>query len=174
MKLTKYHRDQFISSVMQDVPTVDYDEQVRDLVQKTMLEAAPPKVRELAASEHAGYINTGPVATPLKTIYTIRPDNNDNFYYFIRDKRPGVWKKLDALAKAKKEQSMRRTELEQKLRAAVKSVTTRKALADLLPEFKKYLPPEPPKVDRSLPVVTNVVAEFRKAGWPKGAKKAVS
>jgi hypothetical protein len=39
-----------------------------------------------------------------------------------------------------------------------------------LPEFEKYLPEDEAQAVRALPVVTNVVADFVKAGWP--TKKA--
>ena len=38
-------------------------------------------------------------------------------------------------------------------------------------DFTKYLPEEPPKADRALPVVGNLVAELTTKGWPKNAKK---
>ena len=50
--------------------------------------------------------------------------------------------------------------------------STRKGLADALPEFEKYLPADEPAAVRSLPVVANVVADFVKAGWPKGKQPA--
>jgi hypothetical protein len=49
--------------------------------------------------------------------------------------------------------------------------STRKALVAALPEFEKYLPAEVEAPVRSLPAIANVVAEFTKAGWPKGEKK---
>jgi len=46
-------------------------------------------------------------------------------------------------------------------------------LTDAIQEFENYLPEDEAKAARSLPVVTNVVADFVKAGWPtkKASKK---
>jgi hypothetical protein len=71
------------------------------------------------------------------------------------------WKALDAA------QRKQREELESKLGGCVYSVTTRKALVSLLPEFEKYLPADDTAALRPLPVLANVVTDFVKAGWPK-------
>ena len=55
--------------------------------------------------------------------------------------------------------------------AAAMSCTTRKALANLLPEFEQYLPEDTPAAIRSLPAIANIVADFSKAGWPKDKTK---
>ena len=73
---------------------------------------------------------------------------------------------------AEKEQEGIRASLKSQLKSAAHSVTTRKALAALLPEFEKYLPADEAAACKTLPVVQNIVADFAKAGWPKGKKAA--
>ena len=47
MKLTNIIRDAFVRSVMNDVPTVDYSEQIREVVTKEAVAQLPEKVRAL-------------------------------------------------------------------------------------------------------------------------------
>lgn len=47
MRLTNYMRDAFVKALMQDVPQIDYDQQIRDLAMKRCVERLPPKVRAL-------------------------------------------------------------------------------------------------------------------------------
>lgn len=100
----------------------------------------------------------------LKAIYTIAPTYN------CLKSDAKAWAKLGEIAQKHGAQETHRSDLERKLKAVAYSMTTRKALADALPEFAKYLPPDEPTATRMLPVVANVAAEFMKAGWPKGKK----
>ena len=45
MKLTNYMRDAFVRAVMDDVPEVDYKQQIRDTALKAAVEAMPAKLR---------------------------------------------------------------------------------------------------------------------------------
>ena len=53
-----------------------------------------------------------------------------------------------------------------KLRNAIDSCNTRKALMDRLPEFEKYFPIEV-EPTKNLPALENVVSDLSKLGWPK-------
>jgi hypothetical protein len=64
------------------------------------------------------------------------------------------------------------SDLQEKLESVAKSCTTRKQLAELLPEFEKYLPDNAPAASRAVPAIANLVTEFTKAGWPKAKAKA--
>ena len=62
--------------------------------------------------------------------------------------------------------------LRKQLTAVIASCTTLKQAKKALPEFVKYLPEEPGSaIDRTLPVVGNLVADLSKAGWPKKDSK---
>lgn len=62
--------------------------------------------------------------------------------------------------------------LRKQLTAVIAACTTLKQAKEALPEFIKYLPEEPGNpVDRTLPVVGNLVADLSKAGWPKKDSK---
>lgn len=169
MKLTNYIRDAFITAAMQDVPKVDYDEQIRAEAVKVAVSMLPTKVQAAykdKATRHyvsTMYLNVGGVGLYVPGLH---------------DEGKTVEKKVrevaSAMLESRKAQEEARHELSRKLRAVAYSVTTRKALADALPEFAKYLPADEAAACRQLPVVANVVAEFVKAGWPKGKKPATA
>jgi hypothetical protein len=91
----------------------------------------------------------------------------DAFVRAVMDDVPRWLETLEALVKKKDHDEELRADLHAKIKAVAYSVSTRKALADALPEFEKYLPADDAKAIRTLPVVANVVTDFMKAGWPK-------
>lgn len=161
MKLTNSMRDAFIRAVMDDVPSVDYTEQIRSAAMKAAIEAMPPKIQ-------AAYKD--PTSRDYITTHW--------FYGDIGAQLPGLRKEdlikaaVASLVAKKDAQDAARSDLKKKLKGVAYSVTTRKALADALPEFEKYLPADEAAASRALPVVANVVSEFVKAGWPKDKKPA--
>lgn len=167
MKLTNYMRDAFVRSAMDDVPSIDYTEQIRAAVMKEAVALLPPKVRAVwqdaacRAYLESNYITIGNVGVAAV------PGPNGDGYKTARKKIEDAVADLVAKSKA---QGERNKALNEKLRACAYSASTRKQLAELLPEFEKYLPPDEAAALRSLPVVANVVADFVKAGWPKNAK----
>jgi len=171
LKLTNMMRDAYISQVLQDTPSADI-ETLRDkacaIAIEDALSRAPAEVKKLWKSN------------------TLRPWVATKWHAFRGNLGHSVYlpacvdeklsleaqnqiAELDSQVRAA---LMTRDELRRKLRAVAYSCTTRKQLADALPEFEKYLPADEAKVVRSLPVVTNVVADFVKAGWPKGGANA--
>jgi Nucleotide modification associated domain 5 len=162
MRLTNYIRDAFVSAVMQDVPKVNYDEQIRAKYKEAMLALMPP---ELVGhyEKNKDWFNHGYRHVPgcHLSINVVCPDGEH------RDPKPEHQKQIDALAEAYRNQRKTRTELQAKLHGVAYGCTTRKALAEALPEFEKYLPKEDEKPSKSLPALANLVADFTKAGWPK-------
>lgn len=163
MKLTKTMRDAFVRAAMDDVPKIDYDEQQRKLVVDDAISQLPPKVRAIYNDEATKpYVHTtyayrlGGFSVPSAGSYEASESVRVEYA------------RIEGLAKS---QNDARNELCGKLNGCAASVTTRKALAELLPEFEKYLPVDEPAAIRTLPVVQNVVADFVKAGWPKTARK---
>lgn len=160
MKLTKIIREAFVRSVMNDVPQVDYVEQYQKLYQDAALAAAPPEVRALYP-KHKDWL--------LKEYHYLSDSAIPGFYcYGYRDFTiaEAAQAALDRIEKAYVQQREARQDLETKLTAVTQSCTTRKALAEALPEFEKYLPAEAVK-GSNLPALANVVTDFMKAGWPK-------
>jgi hypothetical protein len=165
MKLTNTIRYAFIRAAMNDVPSVDYAEQIRAIALADIADQLPKKVRAVwddTSLRHwvkTDWRNYGGVSMSVPCGDLEKP---------LLRVEAGL--KINALKKAADTQHNQRQELERKLKGCAYSVTTRKALVALLPEFEKYLPADEPAALRTLPVVANVVADFVKAGWPKGGK----
>ena len=170
MKLTKYMRDAFVRAAINDVPQIDYAEQIRKEAMRACVAAMPPAVRDayrLAPERfktswaHIGSVSvTLPVVevTYHKPVPKFTPPIASADTKLLAD----LVQKLDA-------QNDLVADLRSKLSGAASSVTTRKALAALLPEFEKYLPADDQAAVRTLPAVANVVADFTRAGWPAKA-----
>ena len=167
MKLTNYMRDAFATSVLNDTPHVDYSEQLRSAVEKAAVARLPAKVAALwkdptlrdYVPRTTVYVDDGSVTVPCR-------EDQDRGVLF-REFRDALMVDVGALVAEAKAQGDARRELYSKIRGVAQSYTTRKALAEALPEFAKYLPADAAAANRSLPVVANVVADFVKAGWPK-------
>lgn len=175
MKLTNYMRDAFINAVMADVPTVDVkgiEDKVHKIVIDDALTRAPTEVKAMwADNKLRPWVNTICVGFSKKThgaffcsVYVPAVG------YAESDMSPKALEKVKALGAEKAQAEVKRSELHDMLRRAAYGCSTRKQLAEALPEFEKYLPADEGKAIRSLPVVANVVSEFVKAGWPKGKK----
>ena len=170
MKLTQTLRDAFILAAMRDVPSIDYREQAQKLAQADLCAQMPPKVMavykdtELRTYLKCEYWHGTPRRLPSLSLY------GKGILQLTTQCMTGLGKIADAHVA----QEDARSSLESKLRAVAHSVTTRKMLAEALPEFAKYLPADEPAAVRSLPVVANVIADFKKAGWPGANQKAVA
>lgn len=165
MKLTNYIRDAFIERAMDDVSYVDYEQQIKDAVLKAFVDGLPPAAQRLWDDPTTrSYLNIehyypgngrGAQAVPA-----MPPERRG---VDLPEATAGQVRELVALAEAQDE---KRDSLRAKLRAVVYGCTTRKQLAEALPEFEKYLPSEHDK-PANLPALANVATDFMQAGWPK-------
>lgn len=167
MKLTNSIRDAFIKAAMSDVPKVDYQAQATELAKdwiSSQMAAIFPGV-DLTKAEP--WLEQKSLYMPgnLKCPYTFAPD----YYHLKTDSK--LWAKLVEMEKKLQDQDRKREALEEQLRGCAYSVTTVKALADLLPEFAHYLPSEATPA-KMLPATTGVVSAFHAAGWPKKSQPA--
>lgn len=167
MKLTSTIRQAFIAAVMNDVPQIDHDAQARALVEQRtkelFAEAFPgADFEELKPWAARKWVSTPGLLSNVAVYWPGREHDQDD----VKKNYPELWAELEKLSTAKYEQGDRLVALEERLRSVVNACSTRKALAEALPEFEKYLPPEPVK-GANVPAVANVVADFMKAGWPK-------
>jgi len=179
MRLTNFHRDAFINRAMDDVPRkhADFDEELRNLALRTVVAHMPPQVAQVW-SRFPDWIQQGtvwlrpsdfgcewPGSTLTSALHTPFADRGVLLKWL---KKPEYAPQFKALFDSRNEERSRIDALEKRLRAVAYGCTTRAALAKALPEFEKYLPAEEGGVDRTVPAVANVVADFVKAGWPKG------
>jgi hypothetical protein len=163
MKLTNNMRDAFVRAAMADVPQVDFHAQVLKIIIDAAEKKLPPAVRTIWKNKELSHF----VAMSKDWFcdsYIEYPGMELSLGQAERDK-------IAEIKAAKSAQDDSNNNLRLQLRNATYAFTTRKALAEALPEFEKYLPEDPAKADRSLPTVTNVVSDFVKAGWPAKAKK---
>lgn len=168
MRLNKYHKDAFVEAVLQDLPTVDYDEIAQKLVREAVIEKMPAKVRAVYDDKDVRHW--------LQKEWIGMPGSLQNFYC-VSDSTSGntpdaLKGRLDELNAAKREQVRTQEAFRQKIRAAIDSCQTRKQALELMPEFEKYLPKDTTKTGISnFPVINNLVAELVQAGWPKDAEQ---
>lgn len=171
MRLSTSMRLAFVRAVMDDVPFVDYDEQVRELAQKTVDSYRP------AALVRA-----------LEIDPSIQDWLNRDYQYIHKYQKSfclvGAKPSLDRLnadkdftqaalnlRKQQQAQNEQRSALEAKLKASAQACQTRAQLAKALPEFEKYLPIEAGN-SKCLPALANLMSDFMAAGWPKQAASA--
>ncbi len=164
MKLTKNLREAFVRAVMADVPKVDYREQLQKAATAAAVNLLPAPVAA-AYKQFPDYVVTRHVRIGAQYFCLPSADGNPDFPIGVQQELA----RLEALREAQEES---RKALRTKLNAAANSVTTRKALAELLPEFEKYLPADERTATLNLPAVANIVADFVQAGWPKGQVSA--
>lgn len=168
MRLTNAMKEAFVRAAMHDVPTTDYKEQTRSLINKKMAElqksAGVQKVDSERLDTTTGYARSS-IDRHALSFRAIGLKRNEIQQI---ETAPDVRELLDLHEK----QEQRLTELRTKLTGAINACTTRKQAAEALPEFEKYLPADEPKALRSLPALANVAADFAKAGWPKTAKNS--
>lgn len=183
MRLNNSQRDAFVRAVMQDVPTVDYKEQLRTAIQDYLYNIAPAEVKVLYDNEKLRkYLTLGSVSVYREDVgftdmYLVpygvdgnrwgRPDFRIDLSKAEENPALGV---IKSLVISKTEQRIAHANLENKLRQTIYSVTTLKQALELMPEFAKYLPEEV-VATKQLPAVANLVADLNKAGWPKQQDK---
>lgn len=166
-RLTNEMRDSFIRRVMADVPTVDYDQKIRDAVNKAVQAALPKEVKKLLADEQTrGFVNTNGahVEAPEYVFFSDIPSCGRDWLQKIADAA------AEPFLKPWEDQKKRDDELSTRLRSIAYHCNTVKKLADALPEFAAYMPKDESDAIKTLPAIANVVADFVKAGWPKGKK----
>ncbi len=162
MKLTHSDREAFVNAVIRDIPTIDYNEQARDLLITKASYLLPPKIQEI-------WNDPTLRSFIIKNEYISTPYGLDSVYgpmSFTPDEE--LKSVLQELADANKKQKSVIDTLRDKLKGMIKGCSTLKQAADLMPEFVKYLPEERRKpVTKSLPALTSVVTELHDLGWPK-------
>ena len=166
MRLSTSMRLAFVRAVMDDVPFVDYDEQLRQLAQKTVDGYRPAAlVRALALDPN--------IQDWLNRDYQYIHKYQQSFCLVGSKQSLG---RLNAdtdftqaaqnLRKQQQAQLEQRSALETKLKASAQACQTRAQLAKALPEFEKYLPIEAGN-SKCLPALANLMSDFMAAGWPK-------
>ena len=185
MKLTKAHKAEFVRAVLADVPTKNYPTQAEDLVRKMCF----AKYKELGIDKvdtsrlaYAGIYVSVWKDTSADTMVATKPSNTRYGHYsrnsFAQIAGKGLTEsEIDEITDCPEMMAIRQgyadelnvlNNLRKQLTAVIDSCNTLKQAKAALPEFVKYLPEEPgDAIDRTLPVVGNLVADLMKLGWPK-------
>lgn len=175
MKLTKYHRQAFVNAVMQDVPSINYDELCQKVIEDDMLRVAPAElVRALQNKVVRPYILNGAACWSHKArqvdgsyiqAWTLDLSSITVFAGYEPSDKARV--ELENLFMAAAKQWLDRSRLKDKLQGAIDGCTTLEKAKKLLPEFVKYLPEEEDPPSKFVPVLTGLVDDLTKLGWPK-------
>jgi hypothetical protein len=164
MRLTNSDRDAFVQAVLDDVPQINYDEQARSKVMAFAIARLPADLQPLY-KKYPDFFETSWYRTPgcVSSVYAVGHTSCD-----IEAVDKDFWNELQELSNQKRAQSTTHSELRNQLHAAIFSCTTLKKAQEVLPEFKKYLPADRDGVvDRSMPIISNLLATLTEAGWPK-------
>lgn len=167
MKLTNVLRAAFVAKALDDVPQVDYLEQMRSRVNLLCNEAlarAGIPVKEKHRLNHGTIFFRKKGVPPefwqrITASFTVTGLTEEEQIAVNRDPQ------LNEMWDAHLKQKAKLNELRQKLRAAAVACTTTQKLLELLPAFEKYIPKEETKT-KQLPAVTGLTKAFKDAGWP--------
>ena len=189
MKLSKSHRAEFVRAVLADVPTKDYTTQAEDLARK-LCRATYKKLGidhiNISRLVHAGIYISVWRDDATDTMLASRPSDAMRGHYMrntfasiggrgltdIEIAEISDCPEMMAIRQGYADEFNMLNKLRKQLTAVIASCTTLKQAKEALPEFIKYLPEEPGStIDRTLPVVGNLVADLSKAGWPKKDSK---
>ena len=190
MNLSKLHRAEFVRAVLADVPTKNYPTQAEDLARKL----CQAKYKELGLSgvdinrlKYTGIYIYVWQENGSDTVVAARPTSDAMYGYYLSSAFAQIGgnglfdREIAEIADCPEMLAIRQgyadernmlNNLRKQLTAVIASCTTLKQAKKALPEFIKYLPEEPGSViDRTLPVVGNLVADLSKAGWPEKDSK---
>lgn len=169
--LNKADREDFVDSVMADVPKIDYCNMIESEARKDLESQLPAEIKKLMKSELSKYLGKSYISVTnyrelegVGSISIQTAAQHEKFSQEFRTRRAELMKLHNA-------QYETRSNLKTQLRATAEMCRTDKQLAERLPEFSKYIPKKGGAVTTAnLPALANLVADFTKAGWPKDKK----
>lgn len=157
MQLTTITRRALVSAIMDDVPSVDYDQQINDLLMKASIAKMPPAVKKVYKSNRDWIIEKRHHFDAVGSVYLPLPEGEGL--------PEAVHKELQRLGALRAEQNADRRDLQEKLRTVIEGARTDAQFRKMLPEFENYLPKNEDGADRQLPIIANLITDFVKAGW---------
>lgn len=167
MRLTETLRTAFVRSALQDVPN-DHkalEAEAHKLVVQDSIDQLPKQLVFATADQNLSeFLHRSNHWFRNSTFSSVYVFCRRNDCYVMSEKTAKKVAELSEKASATRQTI---SDLQDKLERVAKSCSTRKQLAELLPEFEKYLPADTPAASRSVPAIANIVADFTKAGWPK-------
>lgn len=149
MKLTKYHKEAIVSSILNDLPSPD-EKRLQADIQAAFVAAMSAEAQALYA--------THPKALAVQHFYGEQTGLRFGVTFIVGD--ADVTKALKPFSDAQNS----RESIRRNLKAAIDGMSTRKQFVNDFPEFAHYAPPEPGPT-ANLPALANIVADLVKAGW---------
>lgn len=193
MRLTKYIRNQIHYAVMKDLPSIDYVKMAGDLIQTTLIDLMPAKVKTLYEEDQTYFRGCNRVFVDSLHIYRSDNDGLTTSIFFgvphiptnlydlnltnnpekVHPKRKeAIESKLsEALISSGYitkhfEQQQLKKNVSSRLKASLESVTTTQKLKDVLePELHRFIPQDPIQVKTLLPsTIAPVVSDLKLLG----------
>lgn len=165
MRLTNSIRNNIVDSIMNDVPTEDFQTQFEKLVHKESYKQLPEQIKKIYDNpELRKYLGGSTVRcfnSGLGSILTLNSEFDES----------KIRISMDAIAQRNNIQKEDRRRIKNQILIALDSVSTIKAARDLMPEFDKYFPK--PNQVMKYPIANNIVSDLKSMGWTdrKTAKK---
>lgn len=155
-RLSGRDRDRLVSKILDDIPTINYNEQINELLSKVSKEQLPVELKAAIKAD----------STILFHVYLDRWKDDTGYYRDVygRDFQPTneTQHEVMRLNKLREDQASTRRTLKSNLRNALMSITTVKQLLEVFPEFAKYVVVETETLNLPAPVI---VTDLMKAGW---------
>lgn len=159
-RLTKVTRAAFVRAVMDDVPDIDVDVCSEEL-QAIIYRYVPAEVQAVFDLDPTWLEGQSQAVHGEGGCKWVRY----RWYEYSNENLPAeATAYLDRLQERRHE----RGALKDKLTGIADGAKTVKELRTMLPEFEKYMPDETPVARKQLPVLSNLMADVVKMGWPKG------
>lgn len=157
MKLTQYHKDAIVRSVMNDIPT--------------------PNAKAERAKAQAALVKG--MSQSCKNIFKKTPSALATVYIGRNEALFGGYGQTlicgdadsNAILKPFRDQKKAIDDISDKVKAALKGINTRKQFIDTFPEFSAYAPADSDQCS-TLPAVANVIADLVKVGWHQKVSKS--
>lgn len=167
IRLTKTMREDILRKIMNDLPQVNYIEQLHDVIRKEVKSKIPPEILKM-------------IGTPLE----VHLSSFSRSYYFRgvgrsfsvcvtganRDDLPLSQDTIDevnGLYTLHRKQQDAYNALSDQVETTLAAYTTVAKLREACPQFDKYLPNEA-AINHPITVTTSPVPALQAAGWPKG------
>lgn len=164
--LNKTMRREIVSSVMADLPKLEGEQAIRDMVLKAAVERLPPKVRAVWDDPKLrGFIGTS-------TVYDggigVAIPVHDREFWDAGNRRVHTLGEEGAAAfsaavKEYRGRAEERSAVRERLEQALSAVRTVKQFREAYPELAKYAPDDAAPV-RNLPATTDLMEKLKAAG----------
>lgn len=159
MNLDRNMKQAIVKAIMAEVPRIDYEGQIRDMLLTNRLPKLTPELRAIWNDPPLrGYLKEG----WCEVTHTLQPFWDVPVSQIIQAE-------IEVLAARSEEQSTARYQMERKLTNMFSKVRTSQQFERQFPEFTAYLPTKEASTT-SFPLVANIIAELTQLGWPQGAK----